>query len=474
MDLQQLVNSFEPMTCIMSVQVFDDGSYGNIRIVCGNKPYIDSIENPDNIAFGGMLKNTFIPDSPYERYIPKDLNFEDVCYRCAVLKKPAHAYIHPERYDFWVDMYLMPIAADSGNTYYMTYSQELTPCAQSDRMSNIAPSVASSVLETCIKLRGTKDFKHTMDEVICDIRNLCEADKVCLILTDKQKRSFSVLSEAASTPERNYSVEKYLRDTYEDFYDIIETWDDTIAGSTCLIVKDEKDMSVLKERNPAWYQSLMEVDVNTIVLYPLKNVDETIGYIWALNFDTEKTTKIRATLEGSSFFIASEIVNRQLMEKLKRISSSDILTGVKNRNAMNQKIDDIIEGKEQIPEKAAVIFVDLNGLKQINDNGGHATGDKLLKQAADILKNTFEGSDIYRAGGDEFMVLATDISEKDLEKKLEKLKLYQSDSETVSFSLGYCYSEGKINIRQAMSIADKRMYKNKQLFYERFPERRRI
>lgn len=112
MDLQQLADSFEPMTCIMSVQVFDDGHYGNIRIVCGNKPYIDSIENPDNIAFSGMLKNKFIPDSPYERYIPKDLNFEDDCYRCAVLKKPFHTYIHPERYAFWVDMYMMPIAAD--------------------------------------------------------------------------------------------------------------------------------------------------------------------------------------------------------------------------------------------------------------------------------------------------------------------------------------------------------------------------
>ena len=208
MDLQQLADSFEPMTCIMSVQVFDDGSYGNIRIVCGNKPYVASIESPDNIAFSGMLKNKFIPDSPYEKYIPKDLNFEDAFYRCAVLKKPFHTYIHPERYDFWVDMYMMPIAADEGNTYYLAYSQELTAGAVSSRMSNVDAAVASAVLETCIKLRGTNDFKHTMDEVISDIRDLCEADKVCLILTGAQKRSFSVLSEAASSPERNYPVEK--------------------------------------------------------------------------------------------------------------------------------------------------------------------------------------------------------------------------------------------------------------------------
>lgn len=473
MDLQQLADSFEPMTCIMSVQVFDDGSYGNIRIVCGNKPYVASIESPDNIAFSGMLKNKFIPDSPYEKYIPKDLNFEGACYRCAVLKKPFHTYIHPERYDFWVDMYMMPIAADEGNTYYFAYSQELTAGAISSRMSNVDAAVASAVLETCIKLRGTNDFKHTMDEVISDIRDLCEADKVCLILTDAQKRSFSVLSEAASSPERNYPVEKYLRDTYEDFYDIIETWEDTIAGSTCLIIQNENDMKVVSERNPVWCDSLKKVDVHTIVLYPLKYGKTTLGYIWALNFDTEKTAQIRATLESTTYFIASEIANQQLMDKLKEISSFDILTGVMNRNAMNQKVDSVIAGTDKLPPQTAVIFVDLNGLKQINDNGGHANGDRLLKQAADVLKETFGGSDIYRAGGDEFMVLATEISEKALEEKIKQLRLYQTQPGSVSFSLGYCYSEGEIDIRQAMSTADKLMYKDKQLFYEKYPERKR-
>ena len=47
------------------------------------------------------------------------------------------------------------------------------------------------------------------------------------------------------------------------------------------------------------------------------------------------------------------------------------------------------------------------------------------------------------------------------------------DAEDVSFALGCCYSNGDIDIRQAMSIADKRMYKNKKLYYEKFPDRKR-
>ncbi|MBP5379381.1 MAG: GGDEF domain-containing protein, partial [Ruminococcus sp.] len=207
--------------------------------------------------------------------------------------------------------------------------------------------------------------------------------------------------------------------------------------------------------------------------YPLKYGRDTLGYIWALNFDTEKTAQIRATLEITAYFIASEIANQQLMDKLKAISSFDILTGVMNRNAMNQKVDAVIEGTEKLPPQTAVIFVDLNGLKQINDNGGHANGDSLLKQAADVLKETFVGSEIYRAGGDEFMVLATEISEKSLEEKIQQLRIYQTQPGAASFSIGYCYSEKEFDIRQAMSTADKLMYKDKQLFYEKYPERKR-
>ena len=62
MDYQQFVNGFELTTCIISVEKFPDGGYGNIRIVAGNKPYIDSIENPYELeielnTIPGVLEN---------------------------------------------------------------------------------------------------------------------------------------------------------------------------------------------------------------------------------------------------------------------------------------------------------------------------------------------------------------------------------------------------------------------------------
>ena len=74
MDYQKFVECIEPMTCVLSVEKLPNGSYGKIRIVTGNKAYIDSIEHP--VFSPKMLTDEFMPNSEYTRYLPQDLNFD--------------------------------------------------------------------------------------------------------------------------------------------------------------------------------------------------------------------------------------------------------------------------------------------------------------------------------------------------------------------------------------------------------------
>ena len=126
MNYQDFVNGFELTTCIISVRKFPDGGYGDIRIVAGNRPYIDSIENPYNGAAAHMLNNKFIPNSPYEKYIPKDLNFEQTVFRCAFEKKPVHTYLKPDRFECWLNQYIMPVESDDPNIGYCISYLKLT------------------------------------------------------------------------------------------------------------------------------------------------------------------------------------------------------------------------------------------------------------------------------------------------------------------------------------------------------------
>ena len=110
MDWKHFAECFDSMTCILSVEKKPDGGYGMIRIVTGNKAYIDTLAlAAGGVDVGSEQKTEFIPNSPYTRYIPKDLNFEDVCYQCAVLKQPIHDCLRASRYPFDIKSFFLPM-----------------------------------------------------------------------------------------------------------------------------------------------------------------------------------------------------------------------------------------------------------------------------------------------------------------------------------------------------------------------------
>ena len=469
MDFQKFVDGFQPMTCVVSIEKQPNGKYGEIRIVAGNKAYVDSIENmPDMPA---LLSKKFVPNSLYQNYFPQDLNFEFFIYNSAVLKKPQHSYVHPERFDFWFNLFSLPLDADDGNLCYCTYTQELTHEVESEKMSNVSHDTAAEVLSTCIKLRGTSDFKTTMHEVIKDIRNICGASYCAILTMNEMSRSCSLLCEDISDEFRktNYK-EDWLTD---NFYDIALSWEDVISGSNCIILKDEQDMETLKSKDLAWYNSLKEANVESLVLFPLKNGMELLGYIWANNFDTDRTTHIKETLELTTFFLASEISSYQMFDKFRLLSTVDLLTGVLNRNEMNNRVMQLNLDNRPNRKNIGIVFADLNGLKAMNDNFGHSAGDKLIKDSAIILKEVFPNEEIYRAGGDEFMILLRDTNLAQLEEYAKQMKDKAAQTNTVSFAIGLCVEEDSQHIYEAMKTADVNMYEDKKKFYAEHPERKR-
>ena len=421
MDWKEFSARFEPMTCILSVEKKQGGGYGAIRIVTGNEKYIDSVA----LAAGGVemdsdQKTEFVPNSEYTRYIPKDLNFEDVCYRCAVLKQPIHNCLRASRYPFDILVYMLPMESDDERLGYCTFSQVLLPKSDDNLLSvNISQETAREVINTCIKLREDKPFGEIMQSVVEDLRNICDADFCSLLLLDDAKRQCPILGKAKSPRSKRDWPEESLD---HDFYDLAQTWLDTMAGSYCLVIRDAHDMEFIRERNPRWYQALQQDGVERLVLFPLMLHNRLLGYIMAINFDTDNTQHIRDTLELTTFFIASEIANNQFIDRLKAMNETDLLTGVMNRNAMNARVSALEGNAQASPRGMGVVFADMNGLKYVNDHQGHMAGDMLLKNAAIILQSTFVGDEIYRVGGDEFLILLRDTDEADMCRKIAETK----------------------------------------------------
>ena len=460
-DFQSLVEHLGAMSCVVSVEKKEDGSAGKFRIVAGNKAYIDSIEHP---APGTeMLTDKFTPNSEYTQYLTRDLNFEDACFQAAVMKKCVHSYAHPDRMPVWFNMSFLPLFPDEGNLAFCIYMMEINVEADSKRMSDIPGDLASAVLSASIKLRGASDFRSAMGDVICDIRDQCEAEHCCILLINEMDKKCSVFCEAFALYSELLPMEHYVND---GFYEIADSWKQTIAGSNCLIIKNEADMEILRERNPVWHDSLVSAGAKNIVLFPLKSQETLLGYIWALNFNAEKAMKIKETLELATFILGSELGNFLMVDHLKLLSSRDMLTGVMNRNEMNNFVDGMCEGSDTTIGCAGVIFADLNGLKEVNDLLGHSTGDQLLKDAAKVLRKHFERENIYRAGGDEFAVIALDMTEEMIEEKISEIRESSKDYDLVSFALGGCSVANAADIRKALRKADERMYEDKARYYE--------
>lgn len=453
MNFDVLLSHYRAKACVVSVEFFPDGTYGNIRVVAGNKAHCDDM---------AALNHPFEPGCPYEACFPKNPNFEDHCFRCIRDGKPLHAYVDLYMMGLWLNMFLMPLDSDQENIGYCIYCYDVAPKADSSAMADLSADTAADVLKACIKLRGSQNIRQAFQEVIEDIGAICGSDHCCVLLTDDEKHECTTFAEFLREGSCLYPMSRYI----QGFYEIAQTWPDTLAGSTCIIIKDEHDMEKLQEQNPIWKASLEQAGVKTVVLYPLRHGGELLGYMWALNFNVENVLKIKETLELTTFFLASEISNYLLLDKLKVLSTIDTLTSVRNRNEMNNRVDRIVAGNEPVPQ--GVLFADLNGLKRVNDEQGHAAGDKMLRAAASILQSVFHDGEVYRAGGDEFMILVNEISEDDVQDRVARVHFLSGKTENVRFSIGVCY--GKKNIRKAMRLADERMYAFKNGYYEAHPE----
>ena len=401
MGFQSVVDSIEKAACVVSVERLENGGYGKIRIVTGNRAYIDTIEKPVGME---MLANKFVPDTEYTDYVPKDLNFEEACYEAAVKKKCVNSYAHPARFDVWFNMSFIPLSPDKENICYCLYIVEVNLKPDAKRMSTVSADIASYVLETCIKLQNPDDFREAMKEVCADVRDLCDSEHCCILLMDTANRKCSVLCEAFSKDTKLLPMDKYVDDA---FYDIAYSWLDTIGGSNCLIVKNDHDMELIRERNPVWHNSITSAGGRTIVLFPLMFKEELLGFMWAINFSDDKALMIKETLELTSFILASELYSYRMVEHLKYMSYTDSLTKLPNRFACSDYVAELIRRGERF----TAVSIDLNHFKSVNDTMGFKAGNQVLIEIADRWKAVSDNSGsettdyITRINGDEFLLV---------------------------------------------------------------------
>lgn len=177
-----------------------------------------------------------------------------------------------------------------------------------------------------------------------------------------------------------------------------------------------------------------------------------------------------------SSFVCTYVTDLKLqrflyLQKLSILSETDSLTGVKNRNSYEKTQIEYALKSDQI---LACVYIDVNGLHEMNNMYGHSMGDKMLQFVATTMEKEFGKNNTFRIGGDEFVSLVPNIKEDDVKTKIDSFRKAIED-ESYHASIGYSYGDtSKIDIISLVAKAEKRMYVEKRLFYRSQGSERRI
>ncbi|MBE5916468.1 MAG: GGDEF domain-containing protein [Pseudobutyrivibrio ruminis] len=464
------------MPCaVLSVEKLPDGKCGDIRFFAINEVFKKSywslfqeLEAGEEVDYDSFHET--IEGQLYTAHLPKEPKFESICFQAAWEGKYIHTYVDTTKmYGYWTEDILSPVACEhEPNIAYCQFAYTLNKEMDAGKFGNVMPDVSSFVIKACLELRNENDFYSSMNVVTNDIREFTDSASACIITADKEQRIFNIVSE--SVKEGDYKV----KDIFDKFpFEIVGSWESLVAETNNIIIKDENDMKYYEGLAPAWVKTMREWNVESLCLSPFVHHGYIIGYLYITNFNVEELNRIKDTVELVSFFLTAEVANHAFMEKLEYLSNVDMLTGVFNRNCMNVNVDELSLKLSIEPKPFSVAFFDLNGLKTINDNGGHNSGDQLLKDAANVLKEVFPDDKIYRAGGDEFVVISVGDTEDEFLEKLAMVRDKANDPDWLNFAIGHYHDESTGDLRKAMRFADENMYEDKNAFYDMYPEKRR-
>ena len=167
--------------------------------------------------------------------------------------------------------------------------------------------------------------------------------------------------------------------------------------------------------------------------------------------------------------------NNDRIEELEHLADADPLTPLVNRRAFVREIDRARAYVDRYGSSSILIYLDIDGLKRINDGHGHAAGDQALLAVAALLVDNVRSSDLVgRLGGDEFGVLMARASHKAAEEKVAALSALieairlpldeGTEGEEISLSASFGIAEitGKMDAEAALNAADAAMYAEKE------------
>ncbi|MDD3360932.1 MAG: EAL domain-containing protein [Hespellia sp.] len=369
--------------------------------------------------------------------------------------------LHRDGHLMWIDCKIRFMGyRESGTIFYFAMNESgesMHPAYHmNDNVTQLQELLADeeNIVECARTLSGIHDEDMAINQVLERILYYYQAERSYIFEFDWEK------GKAPNTYERCApGIDPEIQNLQDVDVEAITFWIDQFAKQSYVYIPCVDD---LKETRPAEWEYLKPQNIQSLMAVPFYN-DKTIrGFIGVDNpaIECDKPH----FLINLTYFISNEIEKRMMNKQLHHLSYHDELTGLYNRNRYLIYEENFHRTFQR--KGVGMIFLDVNGLKQINDSFGHKCGDERIIAIADMLKQVFENDMLFRLSGDEFLVACNDRSEEEFAQDVKKLReLNEMDGEAIA-SIGSVWKKNPESIEQLTNLADHQMYLQKKSYYE--------
>lgn len=312
-----------------------------------------------------------------------------------------------------------------------------------------------TLITNCVRmLYAVDDLDQTINAVLTQIGEFLVSDRAYVF---EIKDELMNNTHEWTAPEISPQLEKLQQLDLS----LISDWLPFFEKNDCIIIDDVEQ---LQKTNPAAYATLHAQEITSLIAAPIFLDNKLAGYIGIDNYDSEKIKNSSYLLLSMSIFLSYAIRHRNHVDMLHRLSYHDLLTNALNRNAFMDVLSQFRPGQYA---SAGIIYIDINGMKEINDFYGHHQGDKILITTVAKVFNLFKPNELFRIGGDEFVIITYDLTETDFYEKFNLLRNIFCEKTNLPFSIatGSCWVKSPSDLNSLLQQADSAMYTDKKKFY---------
>lgn len=308
----------------------------------------------------------------------------------------------------------------------------------------------ATMLNSCVgKLNSDTDIDVGINNLLATVNDYFQADRTYVFEIDPDRDVLINTFESICGQE----VSAQMDNLQEVPVSVIKVWMQNFRQGRPYYMSDLE-----QERGQPSYEMLKAQQVWRLLAVPLMKGGAMVGF---LGVDNPRAHYDDATLLASiQFFVTNSLDRKKQQAYLEKLSYRDMLTGLYNRNRYIERLEAYKQVQDQ---QIGAIYIDLNGLKKVNDEQGHRAGDELIVRAAGTIAGIF-AEDAYRVGGDEFVVILLDVSREEFARKTEQLRR-QMQENSVDASIGGVWQASTENLENLLRRADENMYREKKRYY---------